>query len=157
MRLLSDLKFQMKASAYVDNEHISVKPLSKWDDKIIEIIRSETSQINNDIAEKSASKATSKQALSKHFDQSAELERSMTSQPDFFNDTQNEGVVEINDMIATEAATKIDEHEYVENMVATANRNDSQAIEYLFQSLNIALSLEDKVLKLTYFDNFTLF
>jgi hypothetical protein len=73
----------------------------------------------------------------------------MTSQPpDFFNDTQNEGVVEINDMIATEAATKIDEHEYVENMVATANRNDSQAMEYLFQSLNIALPLEDKVLKL---------
>ena len=148
VRLLSDLKFQMKATAYVDNEHISVNPLTKWDDKIIEIIRSETSQANNnDIAEKSASKATSKQALSKNFNASAELERSITSQPpDFFNDTQNEGVVEINDMIATDAATKINEHEHVENMIATANRNDSQAMEYLFQSLNIAFSLEDKVI-----------
>ena len=136
----------MKATAYVDNEHVSVNPLSKWDDKIIEIMKSESNHTNNE-TEKSASKATSKQALSKTFNASAELEQqSVSSQaPDFFNDTQNEGVVEINDMIATEAATKVNEHEYVNKMLTTVNRYDSQAMEYLFQSLNIAFSIEDKV------------
>ena len=148
IRLFDELKIEMKANAYVDNEWISVLPLSNWSDKIIEIIKLDSGQNVNE-QEKSASKASKPTTSKTQQNTSAELDHEIISQPpDFFNETQTEGIVEINEMISLEKLNKINEQDEVEKLISTVNRYDSQAMECLLQSLNISLSLEDKVYKI---------
>jgi hypothetical protein len=147
IRLLNEIKIKTKSTAIQDGVHISILPLSKWDDKIIELIKLDYNQNLND-QEKSTSKASKPTIqLKAAANTSVDLEQSVISQqlPDYFNDTQNEGGVEISEDVSNEAMKKFNEQDFVEKLISTVNRYDSQSMEYLFQSLNIAFSMDDKV------------
>lgn len=153
IRLTNALKMQQKADCIKDNSNVAtvILPLSKWDEKILDLIKQEYAFLNQSIGETDNKSKANKTLLANKVNQPT-IETEQTPLIDQSTDqntneqlTQNEQFEEPSELSVAPSIEKLKEQELINNLISTVNQYDSQAMEILLQTLNIAFSIEDQV------------
>jgi hypothetical protein len=196
IRLIDDFKIEMKSTMIqaVSNQQVSIQPLSKWDNKILEFVKAEHAQLQS-LYEQETIKTnqTKSKPSTTHLKSTTQDENIPGSDMDSYdhgahmsdiNSEKNTGITSVtggvimagiqspnaSTIIQNVQATnsmqqrrislndsqsysdeanainiKLIERESVKTILTNTNYYDSQAMEILLQSLNLAYATDDKV------------